>query len=101
MYPSDAPSFESPRLTRRRLLSSVAGLTAMTALAGCRPVTAGRRLAQGGPTDIPAQQPTPSTPAAMSDIYVDYEYGDLTEVVVGIPYGIYPDVNAVPWLQEA
>ena len=32
---------------------------------------------------------------------MDYEYGDLKEVVVGIPYGIYPDLDAVPWLQEA
>ncbi len=40
--------------------------------------------------------------AAMKDrIFVDYEYGDLKEVIVGVPYGIYPHVEAAKWLQEA
>ena len=99
MFTSDSSSFESPRITRRRLLSGAAGLTVMTALAGCKPVTAGPRPPQGIPADNPPQ--APEAPTADSDVYVDYEYGDLKEVVVGIPYGFYPDVNAVPWLQEA
>lgn len=33
-------------------------------------------------------------------IYVDYEYGRLKEVIVGVPYGMNPSLEA-PWLEEA
>ncbi len=89
----NSTSYEPPRISRRRLLNTAAGLTLMTALGGCRPVTwAGARPQQG----------TAAAGAdSVAEIFVDYEYGDLKEVVVGIPYGIYPDLDAVPWLQEA
>ena len=36
-----------------------------------------------------------------SEIYVDYEYGDLKEVIVGVPLMIYPDLDVADWVQEA
>lgn len=38
-------------------------------------------------------------PEAGSSVFVDSEYGALTEVIVGLPYGRSPDPDA-PWLQE-
>ncbi len=35
-----------------------------------------------------------------SEIYVDYEYGDLTEVIVGVPFIIFPDVKVAAWAAE-
>lgn len=35
------------------------------------------------------------------EIYVDYEYGDLKEVIVGVPLMIYPDLEVADWAQEA
>jgi N-dimethylarginine dimethylaminohydrolase len=32
---------------------------------------------------------------------VDYEYGDLKEVIVGVPFMIYPDLDIADWMQEA
>ena len=34
------------------------------------------------------------------EIYVDYEYGDLKEVVVGVPFAVYPDLEKAPWIAE-
>ena len=34
-------------------------------------------------------------------IYVDFEYGTLQEVVLGIPYTIYPDLRVAHWVSEA
>lgn len=34
------------------------------------------------------------------EVYVDYEYGDLKEVIIGIPNELYPEVNA-PWVKES
>ena len=34
------------------------------------------------------------------EIHVDYEYGDLKEVIVGVPFNIYPDIEAADWLRE-
>jgi N-dimethylarginine dimethylaminohydrolase len=31
---------------------------------------------------------------------VDYEYGHLKEVIVGVPLAIYPDVEVADWMQE-
>jgi N-dimethylarginine dimethylaminohydrolase len=36
-----------------------------------------------------------------SEIYVDYEYGDLREVIVGVPFMVYPDLDVADWVQEA
>jgi N-dimethylarginine dimethylaminohydrolase len=36
-----------------------------------------------------------------NEIYVDYEYGDLKEVIVGVPFMIYPDMRVAKWIQEA
>jgi N-dimethylarginine dimethylaminohydrolase len=33
-------------------------------------------------------------------INVDYEYGTLKEVVVGVPYNIYPDLSVAKWAME-
>jgi N-dimethylarginine dimethylaminohydrolase len=33
-------------------------------------------------------------------VYVDYEYGDLKEVIVGLPYGMSPSISA-PWFENA
>ncbi|MFN8469320.1 MAG: hypothetical protein U0X20_27435 [Caldilineaceae bacterium] len=79
--------YETPRISRRQLLNTAAGLTLLTALGGCRPMSEARTVAQPGTGSVP-------------EIFVDYEYGDLKEVVVGIPYGFYPELNAAPWLQE-
>lgn len=38
--------------------------------------------------------------AGKPDIYVDYEYGDLKEVVVGVPLNIYPDIKMSGWIKE-
>lgn len=41
---------------------------------------------------------------SMSDkpeIYVDCEYGDLKEVIVGVPLTIYPEVKPSGWMKEA
>lgn len=100
--------FTTPHLSRRRLLQGTAGLTAIAALASCKPVTAipprGTSSAMAGlpsgPCDSAGQRPS-SAVYENPEIYVDYEYGDLQEVVVGIPYGVYPDLDFVPWLQEA
>ena len=35
------------------------------------------------------------------DVFVDYEYGTLKEVIVGVPLMIYPDVKVADWAQEA
>lgn len=35
------------------------------------------------------------------EIIVDYEYGDLKEVIVGQPLMIYPDLEVADWAQEA
>lgn len=35
-----------------------------------------------------------------SEIYVDYEYGDLKEVIVGVPVLIYPNLDVADWVQE-
>ncbi|MFN8470247.1 MAG: hypothetical protein U0X20_32130, partial [Caldilineaceae bacterium] len=78
--------YESPRISRRRLLNAAAGLSLVSVLGGCRPVTAARALPQQG-ADAPGAGHTP-------EIFVDYEYGDLKEAVVGIPFGIYPDLDA-------
>ena len=34
-------------------------------------------------------------------IQVDFEYGTLKEVIVGIPHIIYPDITKARWMQEA
>jgi N-dimethylarginine dimethylaminohydrolase len=39
--------------------------------------------------------------AASNDISVDYEYGDLKEVVVGVPFMIVPDLTVAKWALEA
>ena len=39
--------------------------------------------------------------AAPNEISVDYEYGDLKEVIVGMPFMIYPDMRVATWIQEA
>jgi N-dimethylarginine dimethylaminohydrolase len=101
MFSGNHPYVETPRITRRRLLSGTAGLTLLAAMAGCRPVTANPQAGQGAAAGDPAQQPAAGADDTPAEIFVDYEYGDLKEVVVGLPFGIYPDVNAVPWLQEA
>jgi N-dimethylarginine dimethylaminohydrolase len=36
-----------------------------------------------------------------SEIYVDYEYGHLKEVIVGVPFMIYPDLDVADWVQES
>ena len=36
-----------------------------------------------------------------SEIYVDYEYGHLKEVIVGVPLFVYPDLDMDGWAQEA
>lgn len=36
-----------------------------------------------------------------NEIQVDYEYGDLKEVIVGVPFMIYPDMRVAKWVQEA
>ena len=38
--------------------------------------------------------------ASGSSVYVDYEYGDLKEVIVGLPYGMSPSLSA-PWFENA
>ena len=38
---------------------------------------------------------------AKPEIYVDYEYGNLKEVIVGVPLMIYPDLKVADWVQEA
>jgi N-dimethylarginine dimethylaminohydrolase len=39
--------------------------------------------------------------ATQNKIGVDYEYGVLREVVVGVPFMIYPDLRTSKWAQEA
>jgi N-dimethylarginine dimethylaminohydrolase len=39
--------------------------------------------------------------AASNDISVDYEYGDLKEVIVGVPFMIVPDLTVAKWALEA
>ena len=34
-------------------------------------------------------------------IHVDFEYGTLKEVVLGIPFNIYPDIRVAHWVSEA
>ena len=34
------------------------------------------------------------------EIFVDYEYGDLKEVIVGVPFIIYPDLTVAKWAEE-
>ncbi len=41
------------------------------------------------------------TLAASDEISVDYEYGDLKEVIVGVPFIIYPDLKVAEWVREA
>ncbi|MDY0293788.1 MAG: hypothetical protein RBQ77_04380 [Candidatus Methanomethylophilaceae archaeon] len=38
--------------------------------------------------------------APLSSVHVDYEYGKLEEVIVGVPYGMNPSLEA-PWLEDA
>ena len=38
--------------------------------------------------------------ASEPHVYVDYEYGDLKEVIVGLPYGMTPSLSA-PWFENA
>lgn len=38
--------------------------------------------------------------ASEPHVYVDYEYGDLKEVIVGLPYGMTPSLEA-PWFENA
>ena len=38
--------------------------------------------------------------AAEPSVYVDCEYGDLKEVIVGLPYGMSPSLDA-PWFEDA
>ena len=38
--------------------------------------------------------------AAEPSVFVDCEYGDLKEVVVGLPYGMSPSLDA-PWFEDA
>ena len=35
------------------------------------------------------------------DVGVDFEYGDLREVIVGVPFIVYPDLEVATWVQEA
>lgn len=35
------------------------------------------------------------------EILVDYEYGDLKEAIVGVPFAVYPDLSKAKWAQEA
>ena len=35
------------------------------------------------------------------EIFVDFEYGSLKEVIVGVPFAIYPDLEVARWAQEA
>jgi N-dimethylarginine dimethylaminohydrolase len=37
----------------------------------------------------------------MDEIYVDYEYGNLREIIVGVPVMRYPDVGRAAWVTEA
>ena len=41
-----------------------------------------------------------SAMAAEPSVYVDYEYGDLKEVIVGLPYGMSPSLEA-KWFADA
>ena len=36
-----------------------------------------------------------------NDVGVDYEYGTLKEVVVGVPFLVYPDLTVAKWAEEA
>jgi N-dimethylarginine dimethylaminohydrolase len=36
-----------------------------------------------------------------SRIQVDFEYGTLKEVIVGIPYVLFPEITSAPWVSEA
>jgi N-dimethylarginine dimethylaminohydrolase len=36
-----------------------------------------------------------------SDVFVDFEYGKLQEVLLGWPLLVYPDIKEAPWLEEA
>ncbi len=38
--------------------------------------------------------------ASEPQVFVDYEYGDLKEVIVGLPYGMSPSLSA-PWFENA
>lgn len=38
--------------------------------------------------------------ASEPPVYVDFEYGDLKEVIVGLPYGMTPSLSA-PWFENA
>jgi len=38
--------------------------------------------------------------ASGPSVYVDYEYGDLKEVIVGLPYGMSPSLSA-QWFENA
>ena len=38
--------------------------------------------------------------ASEPEVFVDYEYGDLKEVIVGLPYGMSPSLSA-PWFENA
>ncbi len=40
-----------------------------------------------------------AVPHVRDAVYVDSEYGALKEVIVGLPYGKSPELNA-PWLRE-
>lgn len=41
-----------------------------------------------------------SAEASGTPVYVDYEYGNLREVIVGLPYGMTPSLEA-PWFENA
>ena len=38
--------------------------------------------------------------ASMNEIFVDYEYGDLKEAIVGVPFTITATVNRAPQAKE-
>ena len=42
----------------------------------------------------------PAGSTSPGESYVDYEYGDLKEVIVGVPFNIYPDVKIAKWAAE-
>jgi hypothetical protein len=42
-----------------------------------------------------------SNAASQNEIYVDYEYGNLQEAIIGLPSGIFPDLSVAKWATEA
>lgn len=52
-------------------------------------------------TCIVGMNGTPLGAAGPKEISVDFEYGSLKEVIVGVPFTIYPDLEVAKWAQEA